>query len=208
MESTLVQSAVNEVMREAIDLPQVSGRERERLIDEANVPLRHRCADVVNVPEWTRVREKIVGLLASGCLVMLCGTRGSGKTQLGVEAIRELAKRGWSSRYATAMDVFIALKSTYQRDSRKTEAEVLREFTKPSLLVIDEVGKRSESDWENSLLFHIVDKRYGMLKDTILISNQTREAAIASVGASAASRMQETGGVIECNWKSFREVTR
>lgn len=205
MESTLVQNTLLKIGGDKVSA--VSQAHQIRLIEEAKLPVRHAMCPVRNNNEsWNKAYATVCSRIGSGTILMLCGTRGSGKTQIAIEALRHGAKCGKTLRYTSAMDFFMALKDSYRRDSRKSEYDVLAEHVKPSVLVIDEIGKRSDSDWENSLLFHLLDKRYCALKDTILISNQERGDALNGLGASLVSRIQETGGVIECSWKSFREA--
>jgi len=70
--------------------------------------------------------------------------------------------------------------------------------------VIDEIGKRGDTDWENNLLFHLLDKRYQDMTDTIVLANLTAEEMAKSLGPSLSDRMSETGGLIECTWPSRR----
>lgn len=202
MESALVSKAVQS-FRRSDALPAAAGISRE-LLAKAEIPERHRQCVVQPVPEWVRAYDKIQGLLGTGTILILTGQRGSGKTQLAVEAIRNATRHGKTARYCTAMDFFIDVKTSYSPSSRKTEHDIITEFRKPSLLVIDEIGKRSDSAWEQTLLFCLIDKRYCQLRDTLLISNLAKEDVLQSIGASLASRVQECGGVIVCDWKSFR----
>lgn len=147
----------------------------------------------------------LCGRLHSGCLIALIGTNGPGKTQLGVECIRHMTSDLFSARYATAMDFFIELKKSYRKDSMHDEGEVLNLFARPRLLVLDECQERGETEWEDRILTYLIDRRYRDQKDTILISNLKREEFEASLGRSVISRLNETGGIIECTWPSFRK---
>lgn len=140
-----------------------------------------------------------------GMTVALVGSRGTGKTQIGVELIRDTVRDLKPALYTTAVGFFLALKATFGRDSGRTEQEVLERYVKPRLLVIDECEKRAESEWANQLFFELVNQRYAAMKDTILISNQTKAEFEKYIGDSIVSRMSETGGTIECNWESFRK---
>jgi DNA replication protein DnaC len=153
---------------------------------------------------WAAAETKIKGKLGTGFCLALIGIRGCGKTQLAVEAIRECAHRSKRARYCTATEFFMEIKASYDNELR-SEKDVIQEFARPLLLVIDEIGQRSESEWENRLLFELLNRRYNSLKDTILISNQSLEVFTTSLGPSLISRMQETGGLIECNWASYRK---
>lgn len=183
-------------------------REREtmRLRSAWCAPLRHAEATPQFTGQWNDRFLTISGKLGSGFLSALTGTRGNGKTQLAVELMKLVTARQKAALYATATDFFVRIKETYRKDSTRTEADILRTFRLPRLLVIDEVGKRSDSQWENNLLFELINRRYNDLTDTLLIDNRPPADFIQSIGPSLASRMQETGGIIECNWPSFREA--
>ncbi len=177
----------------------------EELMGLAEIPKRHLNCKVLEEPAWTSARNKIVTLLGSGFICALCGEQGRGKTQMGVEVIRANAAKKHGSRFASAMDFFIALKRSYDPDEVSSENGVISKFAKPRLLVLDEMDERAETEWENRLLFHLINKRYNEMRDTILISRRTPEQFLTSIGKSIVSRIQETGGVINADWPSFRE---
>ena len=69
--------------------------------------------------------------------------------------------------------------------------------------IIKDVGWLG-ADWEDRLLFELLDRRYGDMTDTLLIANSDRQTFLASVGPSLASRIQETGGTVTADWASLR----
>lgn len=182
-------------------------RKGEGLLTEAITPERQRnVEDLDRSGEWGKCLKKLEQKLGTGFMVALAGGRGNGKTQIAVELIRFLAfgdppKR---SRFCTATEFFMEIKAGY-RDGGKSEADVIREFSRPRLLVIDEVSKRRDSEWENLLLHELLNRRYNAMTDTLLISNQDAKQLEESLGAALVSRMRETGGVIEAVWPSFRK---
>lgn len=174
------------------------------LLDYANIPKRQRGAEVRQAPGWSDTLKKLSESLGTGFLVALVGLRGNGKTQIAVELVRHNAGLGVKSRFCSAMEFFMDIKAGYRNDS-KAEKDVITEFCKPSLLVIDEVGQRSETDWENRLIFEMINRRYNDMKDTLLISNQEEAQLKIALGPSIVSRMNETGGLIKCEWETFRK---
>lgn len=154
---------------------------------------------------WGGTFERIKAKLGSGFLIGLIGGRGPGKTQLGVELMRVSTESLHSALYVTATEFLMTVKRAYRDGSSETELDIIKRFRKPSLLVIDETGKRAETDWENRLLFELIDKRYQDMNDTLLISNEAQAQFSEAIGPSLASRMNETGGIIQCNWPSFRK---
>lgn len=118
---------------------------------------------------------------------------------------RRIFERGREGRYLTAMDFFVLLKTSY-RNEGQSEEEIIRSLVRPSLLVIDEITVRSDSAWENNMLTHLIGKRYDAEKDTIVIGNLQPDALVASLGPSISSRMEEVGGILNCDWPSYRST--
>lgn len=172
-----------------------------------NAPGRHLSAKNLdrNGP-WGETEKVLASKLGKGFLFGLIGGRGPGKTQLAIEIMRAATGKLLSSYYVTAMGFFIELRSVYGRNTGPTENDVLEKYKKFKLLVIDEIGQRAETAWEDRILAELVNARYGKGNDTLLVSNHTQEEFREAIGSSIASRMNQTGGLIECNWKSYRDV--
>lgn len=162
---------------------------------------------------WANALKTSTALLGNGSIIALVGPRGTGKTQLAAELIRTTIRESTYSApnytpewtcYMTATQFFMRVKGSY--DGKENEREILKDLTTPPILVIDELHERKCSEWENSLLTTLIDTRYGYERDTILISNQDRDDFVQNIGQSAADRMNEGGGIIEMNWKSFRGI--
>lgn len=180
-----------------------------RLTSDAHLPLRHSKTEIDHAKpknqEWQKAYDKMFSSRFTGFLMGLAGTRGNGKTQLAVELCKSYCREVKAALFITAMEFFIDIKSTFRKDEERTEKEALDEYQRYALLVIDEIGIRAETDWENQLLFELINRRYNSKLDTLLISNHSRNDFIKSIGCGLASRMNETGGIIECNWESFRK---
>jgi len=179
-------------------------REAERQIRATNIPARHRqtCVTAAVSPWWDKFNS-IQSKLGTGVTIALVGSRGCGKTQLAVELIRGAVKTK-TAYFCTAMEFFLKIKSTFVEGSGETELGIVKKYREFNLLVVDEIGKRAESDWHNNLFFELLNKRYEDMSDTILIDNRPKAEFISLIGPSLASRMNEAGGIIECNWPSFR----
>lgn len=147
--------------------------------------------------------EKLSTAIGTGMIAVIIGNRGAGKTQMAVCAIRNACRKELSARYVKALNFFLDIRETYQNKER-SEKEVLKEYCEPELLVIDAIENRSESQFENLLLNHLIDIRYDQIKDTVLIGNQNEKEFSASMGPSIVDRIHECGIKIICNQKSFR----
>lgn len=169
------------------------------------IPPRHMGTTPDQSGPWGGTTAQLVASWRAdtGLMVALIGPRGTGKTQAAVELLKASCKDGIPSRYCKAMEIFLTIKATF---AQKTGDEVaaLKEFSKPAVLVIDEMQVRSESEWENNILTHIVDDRYSNGLATIIISNLTHDAFRKNVGESIYSRFTEQGGIVTYDGTNFR----
>jgi DNA replication protein DnaC len=109
-----------------------------------------------------------------------------------------------TSVYRRATEIFVDLKDSFRTSEAKSEGEVIRYLSSAGLLVIDEFQERSESKWENRIITTIIDRRYSDNLPTILIANIELAEMGAKISDSIISRVNESGGVIECRAKNFR----
>lgn len=178
-----------------------------KVLKDAGFPERHLELSAPDVAgKWEEKRKFLSDRLGSGFLCALIGSRGVGKTQMGTTLAVEVVRSGKTARFATATRFLMEIKETYgKKDAPKTERQVIVEYSKPKLLIIDELGRRGETDWEDRLLFELLNDRYNAMHDTIVLSNHPTVAEFSkAVGDSLVSRIDETGGVIVCDWKSYR----
>lgn len=141
-----------------------------------------------------------VGRTGAEEVIAIIGRRGTGKTQMATMLGAAWKSAGRTALYATTMEMFDTLKAEYN----KPDGAGLLTFTRPSLLVIDELHVRLGTAWEEIVLTTIVDRRYRDLKTTVLVSNLEHDAFRESVGASIYDRIRESGAVLECSWPGFR----
>ena len=176
------------------------------LLNDWNAPRRQAERKEVDLcGPWGETLAKVKGKLGAGFLIAIHGAHGNGKTQMGVELMRyQIASRIKSARFTTSTEFFMGLKSTYRQDAQRSEADYVESFCRPSLLVVDEIEKRGQSEWENGLLFHLFNRRYNAMKDTLLISNLPANELEQHLGRALVSRLNETGGMIHADWPGRR----
>lgn len=146
--------------------------------------------------------EALKRLAKTPAIVVLSGSRGPGKTHMACAIVNQRCRAGVSAFYSPTMHFFTELKCQFKPGG--DEKIVNRIYKLPSLLVLDEVQDRSESEWENRMLTRLIDDRYADLQTTILITNQKRDEFLSGVGKSIQSRIEDGGAIIECTWPSLR----
>lgn len=152
---------------------------------------------------WGKALHKAIDVCTAGDSVTITGPRGTGKTEIAVVVARVFCERGKRPVYLTAWDLFVRFKASY-REGGRPEGEIMERLGRASLLILDEIHERGETDWEDRTLVRLIDYRYGAKLPTILIANQKPEELAESLGASVSDRLREAGTVIEATWPSFR----
>jgi DNA replication protein DnaC len=155
--------------------------------------------------EWRKATDKLVASIGTGVTIGIVGNRGPGKTQMAVEMMRKATDRRRSAYYSTALAYFLRLRHALKQDSEESQLDAHQSFIRPQLLVIDETQVRGDTAWEDNMLVDLVGTRYNAMLDTVLISNQTLDEFQRSMGPSIVDRINQTGGIIECCWESFRK---
>lgn len=116
------------------------------------------------VTQWMRDfdPEKPRGLLLGGPV-------GVGKTYLLAAIAKKFAYRGISVRFVDFFQLLLELKSGYAHD--KNDAGLLNEMIDVDILLVDELGKGRNSDWEASVLDQLVMGRYNRNRIIIASTN-------------------------------------
>ncbi|HCD2513557.1 ATP-binding protein [Citrobacter freundii] len=192
-------------------------RNVERLLDSLDIPNRFLSCTLQNYEPVNDDAKRVLKVcqayanrwperLQKGGGLVMCGKPGTGKNHLALAIARHAITEHQSSAvFTTALKIAREYKSTWSKGSTRTEDDVIRYFTKPDLLIIDEVGVQFGSDAEKLIMFEIINTRYERMKPTILISNQTKEELAAFIGERVIDRMSDGGGcTLSFTWDSYR----
>ncbi|MCY1283278.1 DNA replication protein DnaC [compost metagenome] len=116
-----------------------------------------------------------------------------------------MRRYGASALYAPAPDIIAAIKASFGRDSKASEASIMAELAKVDLLLIDELGAQGGTEFERQSLHQIIDTRYRNMLPTIITSNLPGGELSAYIGDRALDRLRENGGqAVAFDWESAR----
>lgn len=141
------------------------------------------------------------------------GTPGTGKTHIAAAISMELLKQGYSVIMQTQNEILATIKTAYDYYSNESEEEIVRQYKRVSLLVIDDVGKYPATIWGMATLYDIINYRYEEQLPTIITTNYNEDDLIKRLttpdGDSISittiiSRLRQTTDVITMAWKDYR----
>ncbi len=95
------------------------------------------------------------------------GTKGSGKTMLACCLLNEITKRyAGSVKFINILDFLEMTKKGYDGDEGEVNA-----IYQSSLLVLDDIGVQMSKEWIDTVLYRLINERYGNRLPTIYTSN-------------------------------------
>lgn len=135
--------------------------------------------------------------------MVLLGTTGVGKTHLAVATIHEAIQKGLTARYIKESVLFgdmLVAKEKYIGGDRS----LLKHLVDYDLLVLDEIGKRPLSEYQASILFELIDERWGGNKRTFFCGNITGSEFKEHFTDPMISRIQDHGHSLKLTGKDYR----
>lgn len=140
--------------------------------------------------------------------VLLLGNVGTGKTHLAAAIANHVIHNTKSTAlYSTVSQIIRHVKGSFDRDSDYNEEGAYEAFGRPGLLIIDEIGVQNATEFELTVMFEVINRRYEDMKPTIVISNRSIEDLPRYLGDRVIDRLRENGGkLVKFEWKSERGV--
>jgi len=171
-------------------------RTTERIFGASGVPARYRgcfledfreqAPDGASIP-GSRKLKGLVGSLLDRCGagdssvrgLLLWGIPGNGKTMLCCIALNELMLRcAMPGRFLDlSFEYFQKLRGSYNRESRDygRSTQIIEALIEVPFLVIDDFGIQKNTEWEQEMLYNLVDARYQEERVTLVTTNRNVE---------------------------------
>ncbi len=164
--------------------------------------------------------------------ILFVGTSGLGKTHLAVSILRCLiTEKGASGQFWEHKELLDKLRSIYSLRTAGAEDKLLRSVITCDLLVIDDLGDITPSDWSWDTTAYILNSRYNESRSTVITTNLPNEPPFGSpndepssrtearrmarretlgdrIGERMRSRVQEMCVSVEMQGKDFRQTVK
>lgn len=156
---------------------------------------------------WMEKRAALGNKLgqAGGSTIAMIGAKGTGKTVMATAlALNVIERRGASVRYRPLLELMMEFEAARKDRSDTSRYELLEELAGVGLLILDECDKGFGTEAEARTVFALLDARHRAERDTLLISHPPEAAFKAWAGPELLDRMNESGGLLTCDWPGMR----
>jgi DNA replication protein DnaC len=146
----------------------------DRLVHRARFPFL-KTIDDFNFTYQSTIRLPLLGSVLSpdfvtdGRCLILTGKPGRGKTHLAVAVAYRAIQNGFDALFVTAAELIDNLSAAF-RAGRLADALTL--YTRPGVLVVDEVGYLTYGTDAANMLFHVVNDRHRKRRSMIFTTNK------------------------------------
>jgi len=153
------------------------------LLRDSGIPARYKDSDFACYNNFTGNAREVMNKLQTwlkqtnphgGAGLLLSGPVGVGKTFLLASITKFFCSRGVAAKFIDFHRLLAVIRSAYT--DRKSEESVLGPLIGADVLVIDELGKGRNNDWEQEKLDQIVMGRYNQNKMVIASTNYSLTA--------------------------------
>ena len=138
--------------------------------------------------------------------LLFSGATGLGKTFLSACIARQVADRGYSVVYETAIRIFADFEAEKFGVAQPENRGLTHKYLVCDLLIIDDLGTEMTTQFTTSALYHIINTRMMDNRATIVSTNLTPEAIESRYSPQIASRMLGTFRLIKFAGSDIRRM--
>lgn len=119
----------------------------------------------------TKYVMKFEELKAEGLGLLIHGEPGNGKTFLSCCIANALLQKYVPAICVSINGLLSRIKETYNKWGDEAEADILRGLGKADLLIVDDLGTETHTNWSQSTIYNIIDSRYRSKLPLIITTN-------------------------------------
>ncbi len=140
--------------------------------------------------------------------LLFVGPTGLGKTFLSACIARQVADRGYSVVYETAIRVFADFETEKFAQYQENTRGLTKKYLECDLLIIDDLGTEMTTQFTISALYHIINTRMMENRSTIISSNLSDDIFESKYSPQIASRITGDYRVIKFVGNDIRQLKK
>ena len=139
----------------------------------------------------------------------LWGPVGTGKSTLLKCLINKWASETYQALFISSGKLLQDLRDTHKEGTKESLGQQMVKLTRPHLLVIDDFGVESPTEWAREQIFTLLETRRAKRRVTFFTTNLHPKDLAKTYGKRIADRiLNEWCVVIECDGESWRKMNR
>lgn len=160
-------------------------------------------------PEQERAKAAMMGLAdamkskGETKNLILTGKPGTGKSHLCCAVINALHQTH-NVRRIDLPALVREIRATWAKGAEETEDDVIHEYGRLDLLILEEAGTGTGSEDEKSRIFSVLNMRYEWCLPTVIVTNLGLDALKSELGDRVIDRLREGGALVPFDWESAR----
>jgi DNA replication protein DnaC len=171
----------------------------EELLFSWGVPKKYLSSSFDTYVGGEEVKKFIISSCKNNQDFLLSGKTGCGKTHLAVSTLRRKIEHSQklftkydfpAALFITVPELLFEMRQSYN-SKEVSEQEIVDKYSFVSLLILDDLGAEKTTEWAESALYLIIDRRNRDEMWTIVTSNLTLAEIEHSLGARIASRLSD-----------------
>lgn len=144
----------------------------------------------------------------TGAGLLLYGDYGVGKTHLVTAVANYLVYTyGVSAYFTTAPDLISQIQKSI-RSYLQDGDDIKRTAKEVDVLILDDLGREKGTEWNQQVLFELVDHRYRAKKPMLITSNLTPQQLSYQAGEATLSRLINMSECIQVTGRDYRTSHR
>lgn len=126
--------------------------------------------------------------------LVINGLPGTGKTYLCVALANFFLEKGTQVKYLNGRRFFEEVQSAIA--AGKSQYEQIRKIASYELLILDDIGAATNSEWQREVVLDLIDYRYNEQKPTVITSNMNKVDLAVALGDRTARRIFSADNIV------------
>ncbi len=143
------------------------------------------------LPKWTATKQHMDLVLKWSKdpknMLVLIGPPETGKTYFCAAIANYFIEKGRLVKYFNSRRYFEEIQKAIQSD--KSQYEAVRNIAQSDILILDDLGASTNSEWQKEVILDLIDQRYSSEKPTIITSNLDENNAKIALGERTTRRI-------------------